>query len=91
MNKFLKVIYNQIVSYDYNLGKYTIDQIDYAIKKLYYFYDFPDKYDIVLEDLENGYLSLIYFTNSNKLVLWYDDEIIDRGICVDTLEILKKC
>lgn len=90
MNKFLKVIYNHIISYDYNLGKYTINQIDQAIKKLYDFYDFPDKYDIVLNDLENGYLRLIYFTKSNILILWYDDEIIDRGIYVDTLEIINK-
>lgn len=90
MNKFLKAIYNQIISYDNNLVKYTIDQIDQAIKKLYDFYDFPLEYDIVLNDLQNGYLSLIYFTNSNKLVLWYADDIIDKGIFVDTLEIIKK-
>jgi hypothetical protein len=80
MNEYLKEIYNEL-----KLEEYTIEQIDKALKELYYFYNFPEDYELVLNDLKHDYLTG-NVTRNGREVLWYMDESLNVAIYVDTLE-----
>lgn len=84
MNEYLKEFYNELEPF---LEGYTIEQIDKAIKELYYYRTFPRDYELVLNDLKHDYLTLNEM--NNKLVLWYMDEVFNRAIYLDTLEIIE--
>lgn len=87
MNKYLKEFYKELKPY---LEGYTIENLDKATKRLYYFMDiinFPNEYERVLNDLKYDYLTLSEI--NNKLVLWYMDESTNILIFLDDFKILE--